>query len=88
MEDNNLSKDIKPKRGDVVTFSYSGFSRSSIPIQPKIFRIREDITWEDVLFNYANDVAQAQYLNGNFIIEYINFYLLFFLCFSIYIIIN
>ena len=54
----------KPNLGDVVTFEFESFSRSEIPKNPKICRIRKDVEWEEVLSNYARDSAQAKYLNG------------------------
>lgn len=63
----------KPKLGDVVTFEYESFSRSEIPKNPKICRIRKDVEWEDILRNYARDSAQAKDLNGTFLLVYLFF---------------
>lgn len=51
----NIKTEPKPVRGDVVTFSYDKYSQKSIPVNPVILRVRKDVTWEDVLENYAND---------------------------------
>eukprot|EP00026_Physarum_polycephalum_P001074 Phypoly_transcript_01075.p1 GENE.Phypoly_transcript_01075~~Phypoly_transcript_01075.p1 ORF type:complete len:1059 (+),score=134.10 Phypoly_transcript_01075:98-3274(+) len=51
----SLKVDEKPyhpqeyKKGDVVTFSYENFSRNSIPVNPKILRVRKDLSWKGVL---------------------------------------
>jgi hypothetical protein len=42
-------------RGDIVTFTYDSFSRRALPINPKIFRKRSDVTWEEVLRNHEKD---------------------------------
>jgi hypothetical protein len=34
-------------------FTYENFSLRSAPVNPKIVRIRSDITWEDILYNEA-----------------------------------
>eukprot|EP00026_Physarum_polycephalum_P001339 Phypoly_transcript_01340.p1 GENE.Phypoly_transcript_01340~~Phypoly_transcript_01340.p1 ORF type:complete len:1070 (+),score=142.73 Phypoly_transcript_01340:227-3436(+) len=54
---------IKLKRGDVVTFVYTTFSRNSLPTHSRILRIRSDISWEDVLRDYEEQTAQELSLN-------------------------
>lgn len=64
MKRTELVSDVRPKVGDVVTFEYDSFSRSSsssIPIAPKISRIRTDLSWESVLFEAYRSQAL---LNG------------------------
>lgn len=41
------------EKGDVVTFAYDDYSRRSLPVNPKVYRIRDDLSWEEVLENYA-----------------------------------
>lgn len=36
------------KVGDVVSFTYNIDIRKSLPVSPKIFRIRNDVLWEDI----------------------------------------
>lgn len=43
LESSSLSK------GDVVTFAYDNYSRAEEPVNPKILRVRKDLTWEQVL---------------------------------------
>ena len=38
-----------PSIGDVVSFSYDAHSRRDIPVNPKIFKVRTDISWEEVV---------------------------------------
>eukprot|EP00026_Physarum_polycephalum_P001950 Phypoly_transcript_01954.p1 GENE.Phypoly_transcript_01954~~Phypoly_transcript_01954.p1 ORF type:complete len:900 (+),score=97.26 Phypoly_transcript_01954:131-2830(+) len=38
----------RPKVGDVVTFCYDSFSRQSLPVNPKITRVRIDVPWDDI----------------------------------------
>jgi hypothetical protein len=49
--------------GDVVTFSYDNYTRYSLPVDPKIYRVRPDLDWKDVLRNF-HEQSQSQTLNG------------------------
>jgi hypothetical protein len=49
------------KLGDIVSFSSESLARSELPLNPKIFRIRTDVSWVDVLTGYYREL---QYLNG------------------------
>lgn len=60
----NIKLGTSPKRGDIVSFSYDNFSKSSIPVNPQIYRIRTDITWEDIINNDSNNSQ----LNGIYFI--------------------
>jgi hypothetical protein len=50
-----------PNSGDVVSFSYVSQARRDKPVDPKIFRIRTDVSWEDVVLNYNKE---RKFLNG------------------------
>ena len=52
--------DVDPKKGDVVTFSFETYSRSTVPVRPKIFRIRTDVNWEDVVRSYIKDSPKEE----------------------------
>lgn len=41
--------------GDIVTLAYDNYSSKDIPVDPKISRIRPDLDWDDVLFDYAQE---------------------------------
>eukprot|EP00026_Physarum_polycephalum_P001929 Phypoly_transcript_01932.p1 GENE.Phypoly_transcript_01932~~Phypoly_transcript_01932.p1 ORF type:complete len:927 (+),score=132.48 Phypoly_transcript_01932:220-3000(+) len=41
----------RPKKGDVVTFAISHFAKTHRPKQPRIFRIRWELSWKEVLDN-------------------------------------
>lgn len=56
----NVRVFAKPIRGDVVTFNYESYSRRSVPVNPKIYRIRTDMSWEDVLRAHAKEAPQSQ----------------------------
>eukprot|EP00026_Physarum_polycephalum_P001342 Phypoly_transcript_01343.p1 GENE.Phypoly_transcript_01343~~Phypoly_transcript_01343.p1 ORF type:complete len:974 (+),score=101.70 Phypoly_transcript_01343:154-3075(+) len=43
-------------KGDIATFTYENYSRYAIPINPKIYRIRDDVTWEEVVYNFHKDM--------------------------------
>jgi signal peptidase I len=51
----------KPKKGDVVTFEFDYGPRTVGPANPKINRIRKDVSWEEVLRDYERDAQ----LNGS-----------------------
>ena len=66
MPDYNIKAGIKKEleRGDVVTLEYDNCARRDIPINPKINRIREDTTWEEVLSDFENSTPQNNMLNS------------------------
>lgn len=43
-----------PQKGDIVTFQFDHFSRKSLPVNPAISRLRFDLSWNDVLRDFAN----------------------------------
>ena len=48
-----FAKRWNPKAGDIVSFKHRGFLAGSMkPKFPGLFRVREDITWEDVVNNW------------------------------------
>jgi hypothetical protein len=47
--------------GDIVSFSYECHARRDIPVNPKIYRIRTDVSWEEVVCNSAKEKT---FLNG------------------------
>ena len=50
-----LREDIELAFGDMVTFSYDTYSRREAPVNPKIQRVRTDMSWEDVVNSTGND---------------------------------
>ena len=44
-----------------MTFSYESSARRGIPVDPTIYRIRNDLSWDDVVRSSHNEKA---YLNG------------------------
>ena len=42
-------------KGDIVTFSYEIHARKDLPVNPEIYRIRTDVSWEDVLHSSASE---------------------------------
>eukprot|EP00026_Physarum_polycephalum_P002904 Phypoly_transcript_02913.p1 GENE.Phypoly_transcript_02913~~Phypoly_transcript_02913.p1 ORF type:complete len:747 (+),score=87.92 Phypoly_transcript_02913:75-2315(+) len=38
-----------PKKGEIVTFTYENLSRRDAPTNPKLLRIRKDVSWESVV---------------------------------------
>eukprot|EP00026_Physarum_polycephalum_P001891 Phypoly_transcript_01894.p1 GENE.Phypoly_transcript_01894~~Phypoly_transcript_01894.p1 ORF type:complete len:789 (+),score=99.81 Phypoly_transcript_01894:138-2369(+) len=47
--------DVHLQRGDIVTVSYENFARRATLVNPKIVRIRKDISWEEVLRSYSDE---------------------------------
>lgn len=56
----------QPKSGDVVTFAVTHFSKSKRPKQPRIFRIRKDLSWRDVQDNALAYIPRKVSWNGTF----------------------
>lgn len=42
----------QPQKGDIVTFTHDSNKRRDIPVNPFVYRIRQDVTWETVISNY------------------------------------
>jgi hypothetical protein len=70
----NVQEDIRPKKGDIVSFTYDGLSRGGIPVHTTIYRIRTDVSWRELVLeahadsNTGNDVEvednRKRFLNG------------------------
>jgi hypothetical protein len=45
-----------------VSFSYDAYSHHAAPINPKIFRVRTDVSWKDLVVEHARD--SSQFING------------------------
>lgn len=63
----NFKYGIFPKRGDVISFLYDNYSKKSIPVSPRIYRIRTDLSWEEVIDRYLKTPAHARPLNSMFV---------------------
>lgn len=50
------------KVGEIVTFTYETSSRRSVPTNPKITRVRSDVSWDDVVINAAKE---QKFLKGS-----------------------
>lgn len=55
---------IEVKEGDIVTINYDHFTQHSIPVNPKLYRIRKDLSWFEVQSNFMSSDQQGQF-NGN-----------------------
>jgi hypothetical protein len=51
---------IHIKKGDVVTVSSTGYSQHHLPLDPVISRVRNDVTWEQVLASYNISKVKAK----------------------------
>ena len=58
----------KIRRGDVVTLAYDSYSARGVPKNPKIHRIRSDVTWEQVVVDYSMKTPQSQSISGMFLL--------------------
>eukprot|EP00026_Physarum_polycephalum_P001261 Phypoly_transcript_01262.p1 GENE.Phypoly_transcript_01262~~Phypoly_transcript_01262.p1 ORF type:complete len:970 (+),score=114.54 Phypoly_transcript_01262:138-3047(+) len=47
--------------GDVVSFSYENYARRDLPMNAKIYRIRTDISWPEVVYS---SVKEEKFLSG------------------------
>eukprot|EP00026_Physarum_polycephalum_P002046 Phypoly_transcript_02050.p1 GENE.Phypoly_transcript_02050~~Phypoly_transcript_02050.p1 ORF type:complete len:789 (+),score=103.44 Phypoly_transcript_02050:501-2867(+) len=59
--ESSIKTEPLPACGDVVTFSYEIRSRKELPENPVISRIRLDISWEEVLANYSEDLFAEEF---------------------------
>lgn len=50
-----------PVKGDVITFSFEVSNNRDLPLNPKIVRIRRDITWSDVILNNSSTDKLGKY---------------------------
>lgn len=50
----------KIKRGDIVTLAFENYSTRMLPKNPKIHRIRGDVTWEQVVADFSMKTPQSQ----------------------------
>jgi hypothetical protein len=48
-----------PKEGDIVSFKHHGFLTSGKPKMPTIYRMRDDITWEDVVYTFKEPIFKT-----------------------------
>lgn len=46
---------LMPAQGDVVTIEYEHFSKTDVPVDPLLSRIRYDLEWRDVLNDFVNE---------------------------------
>jgi len=61
-----LTKRWKLKVGDIVSYKHRGFLASSKkPKLPILYRIRQDLTWEDVINNWKEPSTHTR--KGNFL---------------------
>lgn len=56
-----LPSNLSLKEGDIITFACETYSANSIPVKPQILRIRQDVTWQTILKEYAQDSKQGSY---------------------------
>lgn len=57
----------KISKGDIVSFSFEGHAKRDIPVNPKIYRIRYDLSWKDVL---SSSASEKKYFIGMDITNY------------------
>jgi len=43
-----------PSVGDIVSFSFESRARTEIPLNPKIYRVRMDLSWNDLFGLHQN----------------------------------
>lgn len=50
----------QPKKGDIVSISFDSFSRRALPTNPKIYRIRTDVSWQHVVWNFHQETKASK----------------------------
>eukprot|EP00026_Physarum_polycephalum_P001094 Phypoly_transcript_01095.p1 GENE.Phypoly_transcript_01095~~Phypoly_transcript_01095.p1 ORF type:complete len:1190 (+),score=164.67 Phypoly_transcript_01095:101-3670(+) len=51
--------------GDVVTLEFDNYSQKNIPVNASISRVRKDLSWDDVLLDFAKEHKQSKSGNKN-----------------------
>jgi len=76
-----FAKRWEPKPGDIVSYKHRGFMfGSNKPKVPTLYRIRDDLQWEDVVNNFKENIITPQ---GSFIFIYFVYFYLFFYLFLV-----
>lgn len=44
-----------PDVGEVVSFFYETNARREKPVNPRVYRVRADISWEEVVYNFVEE---------------------------------
>jgi hypothetical protein len=52
-----------PPIGTIVSFSFETLARRDTPVSPKIFRVRTDLNWDNVISNFRQESIS---LNGTY----------------------
>ena len=63
-ESSDAKLDLGPQVGDVITFSYSGFSPEGTPTDVKIHHTRMDMPWQDVVASFYSDAPVQRQPDG------------------------
>lgn len=64
----------QPRVGEVVTFTYERTARrGTLPLGPKVVRVRTDLTWGDVVRTAVSDLRLAQGEDSYYILNIIPF---------------
>jgi hypothetical protein len=50
----NIEESLLPAKGNIVTYDYDHQTKSGIPVNPRVTRLRTDLFWEDVLRDYTS----------------------------------
>lgn len=50
-----------PKVGEIVTFSYEKNIRRDSPVNPRIYRIRNDLSWDDIVKDFHKEIKRGIY---------------------------
>ena len=58
----------RPSPGDVVTFSYQHYTKLLTPVNPRIERVRGDLSWQEIEHNFKSEIMEPQILNGMVIV--------------------
>ena len=59
-----FAKRWNPQPGDIVSFKHRGFMLSSNkPKMPSLYRMRDDLTWDDMVHNWKAQISTPPYGN-------------------------
>lgn len=83
--------EIEVQIGDIVTFEFDHFSRREAPTNPRVVRIRKDISWQDIVREFKGFFLFIYYfyilfplLNFYLLLKIHNYFILFFMNYFYY----
>jgi len=75
-----------PPVGAIVSFSFDNAARRDVPVNPKVYRVRRDVAWEEVVQNALRDKHLQQFQGKNFFFFFLFFFRLYLLSIFVFLV--